>query len=327
MSTVRPKRVFIHEVAPRDGFQMEARFIPTARKIAFINQLGGTGLSKIEATSFSSAKAIPALADAQEVMQAITRAPGVAYAVLVPNARGCERALAQRADEINFVMSASDGHGRANLRMTAAESLAHLPGIVALARQHAAINVSVSTAFGCPFDGEVPIDRLFSLIGRIARLGVGRITLCDTTGMANPLQVETVFAAALRNWPELRFTAHFHDTRGMGLANAHAALQAGVVHFDASLGGLGGCPFAPGAGGNICTEDLVHMFGAVGMETGVDLPGLLLVAAQLPEMVGHDVPGHLIKAGVAKRRYRLPDQDIREARGPSLARAMQALAQ
>jgi hydroxymethylglutaryl-CoA lyase len=306
MSGLLPRRVFIHEVAARDGFQMEKLFIPTARKIDFINQLGRTGVATIEATSFSSAKAVPALADAQEVMQSIMRAPGVEYAVLVPNARGCERALAQSVDEINFVMSASDGHGRANLRMTPEESLAQLPGIVALARGRAAVNVSISTAFGCPFDGAVPVERLFDLIERIVRLSVARVSLCDTTGMANPLQVEKVFSAALKNWPALRLTAHFHDTRGMGLANAHAALRAGIVHYDASLGGLGGCPFAPGASGNICTEDLVHMFSAIGVETGVDLTSLLAVAAQLPELVGHTVPGHLIKAGVATRRYPLP---------------------
>jgi hydroxymethylglutaryl-CoA lyase len=306
MSEVAPLRVFIHEVAPRDGLQIEERFVPTQRKIALIDQLGRTGLAKIEATSFSSAKAIPALADARDVMQGITRAPGVEYAVLVPNARGCERALAQHVDEINVVMSASDAHGRANLRMTPEESLAHLPAMVALARTHAAVNVSISTAFGCPFEGQVPTSRLYDLIGRIAALGVGRITLCDTTGMANPLQVETIFATALTNWPGVRFTAHFHNTRGMGLANAHSALRTGIVHFDASLGGLGGCPFAPGASGNICTEDLVHMFGAMGIETGVDLASLLIIAAELPELVGHDVPGQVLQAGPSTRRYPLP---------------------
>jgi len=308
MNSLLPQRVFIHEVAPRDGFQMEARFIPTDRKIAFINLLARTGLTKIEATSFSSAKAIPALADAREVMEGVSRVPGVEYAVLVPNVRGCERALAQHVDEINLVMSASDSHGRANLRMTPEESLVHLPEMVALASSHAAVNVSISTAFGCPFEGPVPERRLFDLIGRVLELGVVRITLCDTTGMANPLQVERIFLTAQANWPAVRFTAHFHNTRGMGLANAFAALRAGIVHFDASLGGLGGCPFAPGASGNICTEDLVHMFGAMAIETGVDLPSLLGAAANLPELVGHDVPGQVLKAGASTRRYPAPLQ-------------------
>ncbi len=301
-----PQRVFIHEVAPRDGLQIEACFVPTARKIALIDELSRTGLAKVEATSFSSPKSIPSLADAQEVMASITRVPGVEYAVLVPNARGCERALAQHVDEINLVLSASDSHGRANLRMTADESLSHFPAMLKLAHGKAQINVSVSTAFGCPFEGEVPAARLFDLITTIAGLGIGRITLCDTTGMANPLQVERIFAQALRAWPEIRFTAHFHDTRGMGLANALAALRVGVVHFDASLGGLGGCPFAPGASGNICTEDLVHMFQAMGIATGVDLAGLLRAAASLPGLLAHDVPSHLLKAGPSTRRYGVP---------------------
>ena len=298
-----PQRVFIHEVAPRDGLQIEACFVPTARKIALIDELSRTGLAKIEATSFSSPKSIPSLADAQEVMASIMRMPGVDYAVLVPNARGCERALALHVDEINLVLSASDSHGRANLRMTADESLSHFPAILKLAQGKAAINVSVSTAFGCPFEGEVPAARLFDLITTIAGLGICRVTLCDTTGMANPLQVERIFAQALRNWPEIRFTAHFHDTRGMGLANALAALRAGVVHFDASLGGLGGCPFAPGASGNICTEDLVHMLQAMGIATGVDLTRLVGVAGLLPGLVSRDVPSHLLKAGPSSRRY------------------------
>jgi hydroxymethylglutaryl-CoA lyase len=301
-----PQRVFIHEVAPRDGLQIETRFVPTERKIAFIDELSLTGLAKIEATSFSSPKAIPSLADAQEVMASITRVPGVAYAVLVPNARGCERAMAQHVDEINLVLSASDSHGRANLGMTPDESLSHFPEILKRARGQAEINVSISTAFGCPFEGEVPSDRLFGLIARIAALGVGRVTLCDTTGMANPVQAEHVFARALGTWPEIRFTAHFHDTRGMGLANAVAALRAGVVYFDASLGGLGGCPFAPGASGNICTEDLVHMFEAMGVHTGVDLTRLIRAAGLLPGLVGHDVPSHVLKSGPATRRYEAP---------------------
>jgi len=301
-----PQRVFIHEVAPRDGLQIEACFVPTPCKTALIDELSRTGLAKIEATSFSSPKSIPSLADAQEVMASITRVPGVDYAVLVPNARGCERALAQHVDEINLVLSASDSHGRANLRMTADESLSHFPEILKLARGKAEINVSVSTAFGCPFEGDVPATRLFDLIATISGLGIGRVTLCDTTGMANPLQVERLFVQAHHTWPEIRFTAHFHDTRGMGLANALAALRAGVVHFDASLGGLGGCPFAPGASGNVCTEDLVHMFQAMDIATGVDLTSLLRAAAGLQGLVGHDGPSHLLKAGPFSRRYAVP---------------------
>ena len=299
--------VFIQEVSVRDGFQIEPRFVPTADKVALIDRLSRTGVAKIEVTAFSSQKAIPALADAGAVMDAIARVDGVSYAVLVPNRRGCERALAHRVDEINLVMSASESHGLANLRMTPEQSLAQFADIVPLARGAAAVAVSISTAFGCPFDGDIADIRLFTLIDRVAALGVTRIALCDTTGMANPAQVERLFAAVLARWPDFIFTAHFHDTRAMGLANALAALRVGVVHFDASLGGLGGCPFAPGASGNVCTEDLVHMFEAMGHVTGVDLSALIAASALLPGLVGHDVPGQIVKAGPATRRYPVPD--------------------
>jgi hydroxymethylglutaryl-CoA lyase len=306
MTGNRPARVFMQEVSVRDGFQIEPRFIPTADKIALVDRLSRTGLAKIEVTSFSSPKAIPGLADAGEVMAGIERVVGVEYAVLVPNLRGCERALAHRPDEINLVLSASDTHGLANLRMTPEQSLAQFADILTVARGEAAISAAISTAFGCPFEGDVPEARLFAIVDRLAGLGIDRISLCDTTGMANPAQVEAIFAQALARWPAVRFTAHFHDTRAMGLANALAALTVGVAHFDASLGGLGGCPFAPGASGNVCTEDMVHMFEAMGCRTGVDLTALLEAAALLPGLTGHAVPGYILKAGPASRRYPRP---------------------
>lgn len=302
-----PARLFIHDVAVRDGFQIEPRFIPTERKIALIDALSRTGLAKIEVTSFTSPRAIPALADAEAVMRGIERVAGVAYAALVPNVRGAERALSCGADELNIVMSASESHSRANLRMPPAESLRQFADIARLVDTQAAINVSLSTAFGCPFDGVVPDARVLELVQRFVDLGLRHVTLCDTTGMANPAQVRRLCAAVRAAWPELVLTAHFHDTRGMGLANALAALEAGVVRFDASLGGLGGCPFAPGASGNVCTEDLVHMFQAMGCETGVQLEPLLALAQQLPEIVGHAVPGQVMKAGPWHRRHPLPD--------------------
>jgi len=181
-----------------------------------------------------------------------------------------------------------------------------LQAIVERVQGELAISASVSTAFGCPFDGDVPQSRVLEIVDRLVAMGIGRISLCDTTGVANPAQVEQLFRAVTSSWPRVQLTAHFHNTRGMGLANALAALQAGVERFDASLGGLGGCPFAPGATGNVCTEDLVHMFQAMGYETGVDLPALLAVAADLPALVGHDVPGQVVKAGVSSRRYPVP---------------------
>lgn len=307
MSTVERPRIFIQDVAVRDGFQIEPRFVPTQEKIALIERLGGCGVAKIEVTSFSSPRAIPMLADAEAVMRGIQRVAGVEYAALVPNLRGCERALSCNVDEINLVMSASESHNRANLGMSCDDSLSQFARIVPVARAHAAINVSLSTAFGCPFDGAVPLSRVVDLVRRFVDLGVTRVSLCDTTGMANPAQVENVFRAVLHQWPLLQVTGHFHNTRGMGLANAAAALRIGVRHFDASLGGLGGCPFAPGATGNVCTEDLVHMFDSMGYDTGVNLTKLLNVAADLPAIVGHDVPGQVLKAGPWTRRYPLPE--------------------
>ncbi|MDL2336984.1 MAG: hydroxymethylglutaryl-CoA lyase [Pseudomonadota bacterium] len=296
-------RLHIHEVCVRDGFQIEPLFVPTDRKVELINTLSRTGLSKIEVTSFSSPKAIPALADAEEVMGRIDRIPGVEYAALVPNVRGAQRALACDVDELNLVMSASPSHNLANLRMDRQQSLAQFADIVAVAADRVQINASLSTAFGCPFDGEVPIEQVLDLVQHFVDLGIRRVALCDTTGMANPAQVRRLFGAVIARWPQVAFTAHFHDTRAMGLANALAAFDVGVVRFDASLGGLGGCPFAPGASGNVCTEDLVHMFEAMGENTGVDLEHLLTLARALPGIVGHAVPGQVMKAGPATRRY------------------------
>ncbi|KAF1697269.1 hydroxymethylglutaryl-CoA lyase [Pseudoxanthomonas jiangsuensis] len=301
------KRLYIQEVSVRDGFQIEPAFVPTLDKIALINALSTTGISKIEVTSFTSPKAIPSLADAEAVMRGIKRNPDVEYTALVPNVRGCERALTCGVDEINLVMSASRSHNLANLRMDNEASLAQFGEIAKLASPHIKINASLSTAFGCPFDGEIAPSRVLDFISRFVDIGIGRVTLCDTTGMANPQQVEALCSAAVARWPGIQLTAHFHDTRGMGLANALAALGAGVVHFDASLGGLGGCPFAPGASGNVCTEDLVHMFEAMGLNTGVDLEALLACSRMLPALVGHDVPGQVVKAGPWNRRYALPE--------------------
>ncbi|MBL8266566.1 hydroxymethylglutaryl-CoA lyase [Steroidobacter sp.] len=322
MSQADRQRVFIQEVAVRDGFQIEPRFVPTEQKIALIDRLSCSGLAKIEVTSFSSPKAIPMLADAESVMRGIQRVPGVEYAALVPNLRGCERALSCNVDEINLVMSASESHNRANLSMGCDDSLAQFARIVpvaqsAVAQRRVAINASLSTAFGCPFEGVVPQARVLALVRRFVDLGITRVSLCDTTGMANPTQVEQLFYAVLREWPRLQVTAHFHNTRGMGLANAAAALRVGVRHFDASLGGLGGCPFAPGATGNVCTEDLVHMFESMGFDTGVDLSKLLDAAADLSALVGHDVPGQVLKAGPWTRRYPLPESAVARVGAPA----------
>jgi len=308
MQSARGKRIYVQEVSARDGFQMEAIFVPTDRKVDYIDRLSRTGLAKIEVSSFVSPSAIPALSDAETVFQRITRVPEVEYAALVPNMRGCERALLAGVGELNLVMSASESHNRANLRMSCGESLAQFAVILDRVGTAAPVNASLSTAFGCPFDGEVPLSRVLEWISLCANLGIGRISLCDTTGMANPAQVRDVFATVRNRWPGLRVTAHFHNTRGMGLANALAAVESGVDRFDASLGGLGGCPFAPGATGNVCTEDLVHMFDAMGYDTCVDLDALLAISKDLPALVGHDVSGQVVKAGSYRRRYAAPSR-------------------
>lgn len=298
-------RIYINEVATRDGFQIEKVFVPTEQKIKLVDDLGRTGVAKIEVSSFSSPRAIPSLADAETVFAHIDRRPGIEYSALVPNVRGAERALGAGVDELNVVVSVSATHNMANLRMTPEQSLAQLREIVALSHGRGLVNASVSTAFGCPFEGEIPIAKICRLVDSIVACGVPRITLCDTTGMAHPRTVESLCGEFKRRWPEVSLAAHFHDTRGLGLVNALTAYQCGVDRFDAALGGLGGCPFAPGASGNVCTEDLVHMFWAMGVHTGVDLDALLPLAQRISNLVGHEVPGQVMKAGPWTRQYAL----------------------
>lgn len=301
-------RVYVQDVAVRDGFQIEPRFVPTAEKIALVDALSRTGLAKIEVTSFVSPKAVPNLRDAEEVMRGIARRPGVLYTALVPNVRGAERAIAAGADELNLVLSASESHNRANLNRSTAQSLAGFAEVMQAARgTRVSVNGSISTAFGCPFEGAVPEERVLAFAERYLELGLRGITLADTTGMAHPRQVARLTATVKKRFAAAELTLHFHNTRGMGLANVVAALEAGADRFDASLGGLGGCPFAPGATGNICTEDLVHMLAAMGYDTGVDLDALLAVARRLPGIVGHDVPGQVAKAGKITDLHRAPE--------------------
>ncbi|WP_287742763.1 hydroxymethylglutaryl-CoA lyase [Diaphorobacter sp.] len=292
------RRIELCDVGLRDGLQMEAQFVPTEDKIALVNALSHAGLSKIEVTSFTSPTAIPALRDAEVVMREIERRPGVTYTALVPNARGAERAIESRTDELNLVMSVSETHNLANLRMTRAQSFAALAQVITMAQAaQVPVNVSLSCVFGCPMEGDVALDAVWEQVQRFADLGVAGITLCDTTGMAFPTQVGQVVAAARARWPGMAFTLHFHNTRGMGLANVLAAIDAGAQRFDASLGGLGGCPYAPGATGNVCTEEVVHALQLMGYDTGIDLPALIATAARLPALIGHEVPSQIVKAG------------------------------
>jgi len=303
---MNPARLYINDVAVRDGFQIEKRFVPTATKVEVVNQLARTGLHKIEVTSFVSPKAVPALADANDVLSGIDRVPGVVYVALVPNLRGVRNAAdtPKKPDEVNAVVSASETHNRANINRTHEQSLAELPEMVKGA--HAAgmkITMSLSTTFGCPFEGHVHEDVVMDFVERFVALGFDGISLADTTGMANPKQVRDLTRKVLQGFPppnETFYTLHFHNTRGMGLANVVAGIEAGVRSFDGSVSGLGGCPFAPGATGNICTEDM-------GYDTRVDLAKLLAVARRIPAVVGHDVPGQVMKAGQTLELHDPPD--------------------
>lgn len=316
----RGRVVHIHDVAMRDGLQIEPVFVPTEDKIRMVNDLSRTGLKKIEVTSFTSPKAIPALRDAEAVMKQIERAAGVTYVALAPNLRGAERALECEVDEINLVMSASETHNLANTRMTRAQSKQVLTDIIRSTGSKAAVNISISTAFGCPMEGFVPPEEVLALGDWFHDRGATGITLCDTTGMANPVQVEELCAGLTERWKGIELTLHFHNTRGMGLTNVLAGLNTGIFRYDASLGGLGGCPYAPGATGNVCTEDMVHMLDAMGCDTGIDFDALLACSARLPDLVGHDVPGQIRKAGRWDRTYPAP-ADLEETRERALARA------
>ena len=306
-------RLYINDVAVRDGFQMEKTFVPTSTKVALIDRLSRTGLARIEVTSFVSPKAVPALADANEVLAAIERVPGVAYVALVPNLRGVQNAAAtaRKPDELNGVMSASETHNRANINRTHGQSLAELPAMVRAAHEAGMkLTMSLSTTFGCPFEGAIAEDAVLRFVEAFLRAGVDGISLADTTGMANPRQVEELTARVLDRFPardDAFYTLHFHNTRGMGLANVVAGIEAGVRSFDGSISGLGGCPFAPGATGNICTEDMVNMLQDMGFDTGVDLDRLIACARAVPGIVGHDTPGQVAKAGKSLALHPIPE--------------------
>ena len=293
------RRIHMQEVGPRDGLQVEPRFVETADKIALVDALSQAGLAKIEVTSFVSPKAIPQLRDAEIVMREIRRVPAVVYTALVPNLRGAERAIESMVDELNLVMSASVSHNLANLRMTQPQSFAALAETAAAARRAGVkVNVSLSCSFGCPMEGDVAEAAVLDWCARyVEEMGADGVTLCDTTGMAYPTQVGRLTLAFRERFPRAELTLHFHNTRGMGLANVLAGIDAGADRFDASLGGIGGCPYAPGATGNVCTEEIVHALDLMGYDTGVDLARLLGASKRLPALIGHDIPSQLVKAG------------------------------
>jgi hydroxymethylglutaryl-CoA lyase len=296
-----PERLSLREVGPRDGLQNEDP-VPTAAKVALIDTLSATGVGRIEAVSFVHPKAIPQMADAAEVWAAITRNPAVRYSALVPNLTGAERALAAGFREIEVVVSASDTHNRKNLNRSTEQSLDEIARIVD--RVHAeggTCQVIVATAWGCPYEGDVPVERVVGVASRAMRDGADSLAYGDTTGMATPTRVTSLVGETRSAHPDAPLLLHFHNTRGTGLANVLAALQLGVSEFDASVGGLGGCPYAPGATGNIATEELVHMVEDMGVATGVDLEAMIDAAAEAERIVGRTLSSQVLRAGPRSR--------------------------
>lgn len=291
--------ITIREVGTRDGIQSLGAFIDTARKVELLEALSDTGLRRIEATSFVNPKAVPQMADAAEVMARVHRRPGVVYEALVPNVRGAQDAIAARMDALLIVVMASETFNGKNVRMSVDDSLAQsatIKGVADNARLRCA--VAIGTAFGCPYEGDIPEARVFGLIDRFVALGFDELTLADTTGMANPLQIERMMRRVLDRWGDrVHFGLHLHNTRGMGLANVVAGLNAGITTYDASVAGIGGCPFAPQAAGNISTEDTVHMLHEMGYATGIDLERLIGAARLAQEILGRELPGQVMKAG------------------------------
>jgi hydroxymethylglutaryl-CoA lyase len=301
------KRITICEVGTRDGFQIEPEFIPTDRKVEVVNRLSAAGLPRIEVTSFVHPKAVPQLKDAEEVMAQISRRPGTVYAALVPNDKGAVRAVAAGVEKLHTVLSASESHNLANVNMSIADSLTKLEAVARVAQEAGiALQGGISTAFGCPFEGTVPLAALEAIVARLVDAGFAGIGLADTTGMANPAQVRRILEHLRPKFPHIEWTLHTHNTRAMAIPNILAAVDCGVTHFDASIGGLGGCPFAPGATGNVCTEDLVHCLHAMGYDTGIDLDQLIDTAQCVEEIIGRTLPGQVMKAGKWDRQYPLP---------------------
>jgi hydroxymethylglutaryl-CoA lyase len=288
-----PASVSIREVGPRDGLQNEPP-VPVEARVRLVDALSATGVRRIEVGSFVSPRAVPAMADTDQVFAGISRRDGVTYSALVPNRRGAEAALAARADRLQVVVAASESYNRANVNRSVAETMDEIAGVVALAAP-TPVEATVSTAWGCPYEGEVPSDRVVALAERLAGAGCAAVSLGDTTGMATPTRVEALLAKLGGKLPALN--CHFHDTRGTGVANLLAAVQAGCTDFDTAVGGLGGSPTAPGAAGNVASEDVVHMLEDMGVATGVDLDALLAAARLAAGLVAHPLASRVLVAG------------------------------
>jgi hydroxymethylglutaryl-CoA lyase len=299
--TELPRQISVREVGPRDGLQNELP-VPTAAKIELIDRLSATGVQRIEAVSFVRPDVIPQMADADEVWHRIQRPAEVRYSALVPNQRGALRALDSGLAEIEAVVSASDTHNRKNVNRSTEQSLDEIAEIIQLAHDRGvSCQVIVSTAWGCPYEGDVPVDRVVAVAGRAIADGADSVSFGDTTGMATPGRVQRLVGEFRAAHPDAQLNLHFHNTRGTGLANVLAALEMGVADFDASVGGLGGCPYAPGATGNIATEELVHMVEDMGVSTGIDLDALIDAAADAERIIGRVLPSQVLRAGPRSR--------------------------
>ena len=299
-----PTSAAIVEVGPRDGFQMEKVFIPTGFKVKIIDAIALSGVRKIEATSFVSPKTIAQMADAEEVMRRIRRVPGVAYTALVPNLKGAERAAAAGVNGIRIVVCATETYNFYNVRRTVEESLRECESVLTLAaRASLPAEAILSLCFGCPLEGDVPAQRVLGLASRLAAMGFQEISIADSVGVANPVEVRRRMRMLMNELPSVRFSMHFHDTRGLGLANVLAALAEGVTVFDSSIGGLGGCPVVAGGTGNVASEDLVHMLAEMGLETGVDLEALLRCSREIQEFLGRALPSRVLQAGTRAQLF------------------------
>ncbi|MEJ6389445.1 hydroxymethylglutaryl-CoA lyase [Gymnodinialimonas ulvae] len=297
-------QITVCEVGPRDGFQSEKTIIPTARKIEIANAMFAAGLRHIQVTSFVSPRAVPQLADAAEVIAGLDRPEGSVLSALIPNLKGAERAAAAGVDAVHTVVSASETHNLKNVNRPIAQSLQDFAAVADLMhREGIVVEGGMATAFGCPFEGVVPPEQVAMIARRYQDLGAKRVSLGDTTGMATPATVRAAVQAIRAKASEIDICLHFHNTRGVGLACVMTGLAEGVSYFDASIGGLGGCPFAAGATGNICTEDLVYLLEESGYCTGIDLERLIAVAGLTQDTIGRDLPGQVLKAGPRLRRY------------------------
>jgi hydroxymethylglutaryl-CoA lyase len=309
--TALPGAVEVNEVGPRDGFQAEDEFIPTGRKLEIIDALSRTGVTANQVTSVVHPKAVPQLVDAEEVMARIERVPGVRYTVLVPNLRGAERAVPMNADGWELMLSVTDSHSRSNANRSTEEALKGMERVVALARESGVeVTGSMATALGCPFEGKVPFERVLYVAEAYRAMGVSHISVADTVGVADPRLVFETMSGLKESLPDVALGLHLHNTRGMALANVVAALHAEVTEFDSALGGLGGCPFAPGASGNVSTEDLVHMLDLMGIRSGVDLDAVLAVSREVKKIAGHPLESAVARAGKSSDLHEAPRAQV-----------------